>query len=214
MPDLSIADGQQTLITGPSGSGKTSLLNLLSGVTVPDAGELEILDQDMSALAASARDAFRADHIGVIFQMFNLIPYLSVIENVALACTFSQKRRERAQAAGGIEVQARALLQALGLTPEAFASRRVDALSIGQQQRVAAARALIGNPGLVIADEPTSSLDAANRRAFIDLVCGACRDRGATLIVVSHDEALLPYFDNRLDMTEINAADSPAGASA
>ena len=206
--NLSIEDGAQVLVTGPSGSGKTSLLNILSGIAVPDTGEVGILGADMRAMSASARDSFRADHIGVIFQMFNLIPYLSVTENVMLACTFSKMRRDRADKAGGVREQANDLLAALGLAPETFGSRRVDALSIGQQQRVAAARALIGNPGLVIADEPTSALDSANRRVFIDLVSGACRDLGATLIIVSHDEALFPFFDNRFDMAQLNSAAS------
>ncbi|MBO6520118.1 MAG: ATP-binding cassette domain-containing protein [Rhodospirillales bacterium] len=205
IPELEIADGAQVLITGPSGSGKTSLLNILSGITLPNSGNVEILNTDMRTLSAAARDAFRADHIGVIFQMFNLIPYLSVTENVMLACTFSAARRDRAAGAGGITEQAHRLLTSLGLAPDTFGSRRVDALSIGQQQRVAAARALIGNPGLVIADEPTSALDAANRQSFIDLVSNACRDCGATLIVVSHDEALFPFFDHRIDMTSLNA---------
>lgn len=206
IPSLAIDDGAQVLITGPSGSGKTSLLNILSGIAVPGSGRVEISGQDMGALPAPARDAFRAGRIGVVFQMFNLIPYLSVLENVMLAGTFSTQRRERARAAGGLEAQARDLLDALGLTPSAFAGRRVDALSIGQQQRVAAARALVGDPGLIIADEPTSALDAANRDAFIELVSGACRARGATLAVVSHDEALFPLFDTRIDMTALNRA--------
>jgi len=208
--NLAIEDGAQVLITGPSGSGKTSLLNILSGIAVPETGSIDILDADMRAMPASARDSFRADHIGVIFQMFNLIPYLSVIENVMLACTFSKMRRDRSDDAGGVREQANNLLTALGLPPADFGSRRVDALSIGQQQRVAAARALIGNPGLVIADEPTSALDSANRRAFIDLVSSACRNLGATLIVVSHDEALFPFFDNRIDMQQLNSAASAA----
>ncbi|MGJ3259614.1 MAG: ABC transporter ATP-binding protein [Rhodospirillales bacterium] len=213
IPELAIDDGAQVLITGPSGSGKTSLLNILSGIAVPDTGRVEILGRDIGALAAPARDRFRADRIGVVFQMFNLVPYLSVLENVMLAGTFSAPRRDRARAAGGLEAQARGLLDALGLAPGAFAGRRVDALSIGQQQRVAAARALAGDPGLVIADEPTSALDAANRDAFIDLVAGACRARGATLAVVSHDEALFPLFDTRIDMTELNRATAVEAAS-
>lgn len=206
IPELEIAGGAQVLVTGPSGSGKTSLLNILSGITVPDKGSVRILGADMGAMRAPARDAFRAENIGVIFQMFNLIPYLSVTENVLMACTFSARRRQRIGSAADAAAQAHTLLSALGLTPEAFGSRRVDELSIGQQQRVAAARALIGRPGLVIADEPTSALDAANRQSFIDLVSGACRDCGATLIVVSHDEALFPFFDRRIDMTALNAA--------
>lgn len=206
IPELEIADGAQVLVTGPSGSGKTSLLNILSGISVPARGDVRILGADMRAMRASARDAFRAEHIGVIFQMFNLIPYLSVTENVLMACTFATRRRQRIGSAADAVAQAHALLSSLGLPPETFGTRRVDALSIGQQQRVAAARALIGSPGLVIADEPTSALDAANRQSFIDLVSGACRDCGATLIVVSHDEALFPFFDQRIDMTVLNAA--------
>ena len=201
--ELSLNEGEMALITGPSGSGKTSLLNLLSGVTVADSGRLEVLGQDMSVLGASNRDAFRADNIGLIFQIFNLLPYLSVLENIILAGTFSAERQRRS---GDLEAQAHTLLEALDLPPGTFAARKVNTLSIGQQQRVAAARALAGNPRLIIADEPTSALVAANRDRFIDLITNLCRDRGATLVVVSHDQALTPFFDRRINMPDINRA--------
>ncbi len=201
--ELSLNEGELALITGPSGSGKTSLLNLLSGVTVADSGRLEVLGQDMSVLGASKRDSFRADNIGLIFQIFNLLPYLSVLENILLAGTFSAGRQRRT---GDLAAQADMLLDALDLPPGTFAGRKVNTLSIGQQQRVAAARALAGTPRLIIADEPTSALDAANRDRFIDLITNLCRDRGATLVVVSHDEALAPFFDRRINMSDINSA--------
>ncbi len=212
--NLTVNAGTQTLITGPSGSGKTSLLNILSGVTVSNTGSVDILGQEMAALDAQARDKFRADKIGVIFQMFNLLPYLSILENVTLSCMFSSKRRAAAQDEGGVEDQARYLLDALQLSPSEFGERPVDTLSIGQQQRVAAARALIGRPGLVIADEPTSALDARNRETFVNLVSKVCKENNATLIVVSHDEALFKHFEHRIDMETVNAALSGKGTTA
>lgn len=204
--NLTVKAGTQTLITGPSGSGKTSLLNILSGVTVPTTGSVEILGQEMTALNAQARDKFRADRVGVIFQMFNLLPYLSILENVMLSCMFSSERRTAALDEGGAEAQARYFLDALQLSPSEFGGRPVNTLSIGQQQRVAVARALIGNPGLVIADEPTSALDARNREMFLNLISKVCKENNTTLIVVSHDEALFKHFDHRIDMETLNSA--------
>lgn len=210
VPAFEVAAGEQVLLAGPSGSGKTSLLNLLGGVAAPEAGAIRILDTELTALAAPARDAFRADHVGVVFQMFNLVPYLSVMENVQLACMFSAARKARA---GDVAAAAAGLLDGLGLAAENFARRRVSELSIGQQQRVALARALIGDPGLIVADEPTSALDAANRDAFLELLTAACRRTGAALLFISHDAALAGRFDRRLDMTELNRAGGDAGAA-
>ena len=204
---LEVAAGERAFIKGPSGSGKTTLLNLLGGVAVPEAGRILVMDTDISALPGARRDAFRADHIGFIFQMFNLLPYLSLIDNVLLPCRFSPTRRQRALArATSLEAEARRILGHMELDTDALASRPVSRLSMGQQQRVAAARALIGAPELVIADEPTSALDADIRRSFLDLLFREVAEAGAALLFVSHDASLEGAFDRTIALAEINRA--------
>jgi putative ABC transport system ATP-binding protein len=204
---LRIGEGESVFLRGPSGSGKSTLLSLLAGVTVPREGVVRVLGQDIGKLAGAARDRFRADHIGFIFQMFNLIPYLSVIENVCLPCGFSARRSERASGAGtDVKTEAIRLLGHLDMADAAVLRRPVNELSVGQQQRVAAARALIGAPEIVIADEPTSSLDEDRRSAFLDLLFRECGQRRTTLIFVSHDASLGSRFDRVLGFGEINRA--------
>jgi putative ABC transport system ATP-binding protein len=206
IPAFQLAKGESLFLNGPSGSGKTTLLALLGGVQRAGRGTVRLLDQDLSLLSAGARDRFRVDHTGYIFQQFNLLPFLSVRENVALPCRFSRLRTERArQRHGSVEQAARQLLDHLGL-PAALHERRAEALSIGQQQRVAAARALIGQPELVIADEPTSALDADAREAFLHLLFAECRAAGASLLFVSHDQSLAPLFDRSLSLLDLNRA--------
>jgi putative ABC transport system ATP-binding protein len=187
---------------GPSGCGKSSFLGLLAGVLQPQHGRVSLLGQDWATLPLGQRDAFRADHVGVIFQQFNLLPYLSVLDNVTLPCRFSKLRRESCQAAGGPEASAQTWLQRMGL-PEGLWARRADTLSLGQQQRVAAARALIGQPELVLADEPTSALDAALRHDFMDVLMQATRDAGSTLVCVSHDPQQAARFDLNWSLPEL-----------
>lgn len=209
---LSIQPGERVFIEGPSGSGKSTLLGLLAGMTLPQQGELRILGQPLGALSASGRDHFRAQHIGYIFQMFNLIPYLSMLENVLLSCHFSVRRRERAlQNSGSLEAEALRLLEHLDLNDEGLRKRPVVELSVGQQQRVAAARALMGAPELLIADEPTSALDADRRQAFVQLLFDECRETGTTLIFVSHDASLEGLFDRCIRLNDINRAASRGG---
>ena len=167
LEDISIAKGRKVFMKGPSGSGKTTLLNLIAGVMTPESGSVEINGTNLATLSGAKRDRFRANHIGFIFQMFNLIPYLSVLENVTLALKFSRERQQRLKQ--NAEAEARDILNRLGL-PDELIRRKVTELSIGQQQRVAAARAIIGNPPLLIADEPTSALDADTRESFIKLL--------------------------------------------
>jgi putative ABC transport system ATP-binding protein len=181
------------------------LLGLLAGVLSPRQGRVSLLGQDWAALKAGQRDAFRADHVGVMFQQFNLLPYLSVLDNVTLPCRFSKLRRERCQAAGGPETAAQSWLQRMGL-PEALWRRRADTLSVGQQQRVAAARALMGQPELILADEPTSALDAALRQGFMDLLLQAARDAGSALVCVSHDEQQAARFDVQWSLPALQQA--------
>jgi putative ABC transport system ATP-binding protein len=204
---LAIEPGEFLTLLGPSGSGKTTLLGLLGGVQTPNRGSVRLLGQELTQLSAGARDRFRVDHTGYIFQQFNLLPFLSVRENVELPCHVSKLRQQRAtQRHGSVDNAATTLLAHLGLKDPDMLSRRADSLSIGQQQRVAAARALIGQPELVIADEPTSALDADAREAFIRLLFAECRDAGASLLFVSHDQNLAPLFDRNLSLSELNRA--------
>jgi putative ABC transport system ATP-binding protein len=206
---LTVHAGERLFIEGPSGSGKTTLLNLLAGVLTPTGGKLTVLGQNVAALTGAKRDRFRADHIGFVFQSFNLVPYLSLVENVLLACRFSRRRRERVAASGATPTQeARRLLAQLGLDDATFGERGVLRLSAGQQQRVAVARALIGQPDLVICDEPTSALDASARDAFLALLTAEVEAAGATLIFVSHDCSLAGAFDRTFVLSPPIATES------
>jgi putative ABC transport system ATP-binding protein len=196
---------QHLFLKGPSGSGKSTLLSLLGGVATAGQGAVRVLGQDLVTLSATRRDRFRADHVGFLFQLFNLVPYLSVLDNVLLPLRFSARRRERAGERSGPRAEAERLIAHLGLGPELLA-RKATELSVGQQQRVAAARALIGRPELVIADEPTSALDADTRALFIDLLRRECREQGSALVFVSHDAALEPLFDRSVSLPDINRA--------
>jgi len=200
IPRFSVAAGEQVFLHGPSGSGKSTLLNLLAGVLLPRSGELRVLGRALTTLSASARDRFRADHVGLIFQQFNLIPYLSVMDNVLLPCRFSARRRSRA---GDARRAAGRLLGHLDLDAGLW-RRAAMTLSVGQQQRVAAARALIGAPELVIADEPTSALDAERQSAFIELLTAECSATGAALVFVSHDRRLAGRFSRQLALAEVS----------
>jgi len=205
--DLVIQRGEHVFVEGPSGCGKSTLLGLLGGVNVPQAGTLDILGQDLGQLSAKQRDRFRADHVGFVFQMFNLLPYLSVVENVTLACQFSKLRRKRLDDIGDTPLdRAKQILNSLGLAEVAQRRSSVTELSIGQQQRVAVARALIGAPEIIIADEPTSALDEAASARFINLLFSECDEHGTTLILVSHDSRLGQRFDRRIALSSINRA--------
>jgi putative ABC transport system ATP-binding protein len=207
---MTVSRGERVFIEGASGSGKSTLLCLLAGVMTPQQGELHVLGQRVDRLGSVRRDRFRADHIGFIFQLFNLIPYLSVLENVTLPCRFSRVRRVAALNNGSdLEGEATRLLNHLDLEAELLA-RPVTELSVGQQQRVAAARALIGRPEILIADEPTSSLDANRRSAFLELLFKECEAADTTLVFVSHDATLEPFFNRTIRLPDINRARAPA----
>ena len=204
---LEVAAGEHLFVEGPSGSGKSTLLGLLAGVNQPQQGRIQVLGQRFDQLGSAARDRFRADHIGYIFQLFNLIPYLGIVDNVTLPARFSRRRRDRALARSpSLAAEAKRLLGHLDLDQPDLLRQPVSALSIGQQQRVAAARALLGSPELLIADEPTSSLDADRRRAFIELLFAECAEMGSTLIFVSHDANLEGLFVRTLRLLELNRA--------
>lgn len=199
---LDIEAGQTLFLRGPSGSGKSTLLALLAGVRVVDGddGEVRLLGVSWRAMSAAARDRHRADHLGYIFQQFNLLPYLSVIDNVRLPCRFSARRRQRAGSGA-----AERLLERMGMDASLW-HRAAGELSVGQQQRVAAARALIGAPEVVLADEPTSALDEDLRDAFMTLLLERCAEAGSALVFVSHDARLATRFSRRVDLPALNAA--------
>ena len=208
IPRLCLEAGETLFLHGESGSGKSTLLALLAGVLLPQSGRARLLGSDWSALPATRRDRRRADHVGIVFQQFNLLGYLPVLDNVLLPCRFSPRRAERAAARDGDPAAAaRRLLQRMGLAPDLWA-RPASRLSVGQQQRVAAARALIGEPELLIADEPTSALDEARRDEFMALLLEACVGAGSALVFVSHDARLAAAFSRHV---ELGALDRTAG---
>ena len=205
IPYLLIDRGEHVFIKGPSGSGKSTLLNMVAGVLQPQQGEVRVLSHNFSDLNVRQRDQMRCNHIGFVFQQFNLIPYLGIIENVILPCRFSKIRRDKAVArSGSVMNEAKHLLSNLFDDNPPDLNRPVTDLSTGQQQRVAAARALMGQPDLVIADEPTSSLDFEAREAFMTLLFDEVRRANATLIFVSHDPTLQTMFGRKLEMNDIN----------
>jgi putative ABC transport system ATP-binding protein len=204
--EFGLAPGEKVLLLGPSGSGKSTLLSLLAGIVVPDSGRIDILGTDMAKLSGAARDRFRVEHFGIIFQMFNLLPYGSLVDNVVLPLRFSRTRRERALSEGALAETATRLLESLGLDRSVIATSRAASLSVGQQQRVAAARALIGAPQIIVADEPTSALDHNTEGTFLKLLFAQSASAGASVIMVSHDESLARYFDRVVRLDDIAAA--------
>lgn len=200
---LSIARGETVFLHGPSGSGKTTLLGLLAGVLQASSGQVRVLGQNFTAMSSGARDAFRARHLGYVFQMFNLIPYLSVRENILLPIRLEAARKARL-APQSVDEAVATIAGELDIRQ--YLDRPIGELSVGQQQRVAAARALIGQPEVVIADEPTSALDTNRREAFLQLLFASCRKANATLVFVSHDHTLMPMFSRIVELAEINRA--------
>lgn len=198
--ELRLDAGEHLFVRGASGSGKTTLLSLLTGINTPTSGEIRLLGTDLSSLSPSRRDRFRADHLGVVFQQFNLLPYLTALENVTLSCAFSPRKSARAAEAGGVASNARGLLRALNLADELHTSP-VAELSVGQQQRAAVARALIGSPEILLADEPTSALDADNRDRFLELLFQEAEAHDCTLIFVSHDPQLASRFSRFIELS-------------
>ncbi|MCG8378280.1 MAG: ABC transporter ATP-binding protein [Proteobacteria bacterium] len=199
---LDVKQNEKLFLQGPSGSGKTTLLDLLTGIHVPVQGTIKILETDIGSLTTTQRDRFRADHIGLIFQQFNLLPYLNVIDNVILPCFFSNKRKQKVENQGTLHEVASNMLVCLGLDEGLF-HRQASLLSVGQQQRVAVARALIGQPELIIADEPTSALDQETRDVFIKLLLKSVADANSSIVFVSHDKGLAHYFDRQIDINSL-----------
>jgi putative ABC transport system ATP-binding protein len=196
---LTVSYGEKLLLLGASGTGKSTLLSVISGTLLPDQGSVEIAKTEITKLSASARDRFRAEQLGVIFQQFNLLPFGSVADNILLPLRFAPIRRNRVKDA---KSEVARLCAALSL-PVDIGREKASSLSVGQQQRVAVARALIGHPPLIIADEPTSALDINSQDAFLDLLFTQAQTQGTSVVLVSHDERLGPRFDRILHMEEI-----------
>ena len=192
-----VSQGEHVFLSGPSGSGKSTLLNLLCGTLTPTQGDIALLAQPFSALSNRQRDKFRARNIGVVFQQFNLIPYLSVAQNINAAVYFASTNVSKTAS----DAKLRHLLDKLQL-PSHVLHAKADALSIGQQQRVAIARALINDPQLLIVDEPTSALDTDARDSFMSLLKDVAGE--STMIFVSHDKAMESYFDRHCSMSELS----------
>jgi putative ABC transport system ATP-binding protein len=206
IPGLTVERGESLFIQGRSGSGKSTLLNLITGVLPPSRGSITVLGRNLDT--EKNIDQYRVDHFGIIFQQFNLIPYLNVIENIVLPISFSARRKARLEVTHkSVTEEASRLLDSLNLKGEAIQQRNVTELSTGQQQRVAVARALIGSPEIIIADEPTSALDADAKQDFIDLLFQECKATNSALLFVSHDQHLAKNFDQILYMDQFTQSD-------
>lgn len=201
---LEIKESEKVFIYGPSGSGKSTLLNLMAGVLSPSQGEISILDHKLHEMGQSQRDSLRGNHIGFIFQSFNLISYLTIYENILLPLKSSKLRASKLDHT--IDQEIKRLAQHLKL--EEHLHKRVTQLSVGQQQRVAVARALMGSPEVVIADEPTSSLDEDVTDSFMKLLLEEHELRKFALVFVSHDKRLAKYFDREISLVELNGRNS------
>tara|TARA_B100001057_G_scaffold118414_1_gene117070 strand:+ start:3644 stop:4393 length:750 start_codon:yes stop_codon:yes gene_type:complete len=204
VPSLALEAGTTCLLLGPSGTGKSTFLSLLAGVLKPERGRIALAGQDMAQLSGARMDKFRGAHIGFIYQTLNLIPWLSTRENIALGLAFAPQRRARLSA--GIANTITDFMTRLDLDEETLGNQSAGLLSLGQQQRVAAARALVGAPDLVLADEPSSALDAANTEKFFDLLMAGLDRQRQVLLVVSHDARLAPRFDQVIDMSDLTGA--------
>ena len=199
--EFHINRGDRLFLHGPSGSGKTTLLEILAGVLLPQEGEVHAMGLDFMAMSTRERDEFRAEHMGYVFQNFNLLPYLTVQENVELPLQLSPARRARLKSVDS-EMVIRALCGTLGIAD--LLKKNVNEISVGQQQRVAVARALLGKPDILLADEPTSALDADHREKFLRLLFEMADLYGTTVVFVSHDRGIEPLFSRTVSLNQIN----------
>lgn len=207
---FSLEPGERVLLLGASGSGKSTLLSLICGIVPPRSGAIEVDGVNIAALSRRRRDRFRAERIGIVFQQFNLLPYASALDNIILPLRFAPARRARV---ADPRAEALRLAGGLGLESALVEKGRAGALSVGQQQRVAVARALIGSPPLIVADEPTSALDADAQAAFLDLLFERAKAANATLLMVSHDDRLAARFDRAVSLSDIAAVCRGADAA-
>tara|TARA_B100000029_G_C17499073_1_gene932008 strand:+ start:185 stop:907 length:723 start_codon:yes stop_codon:yes gene_type:complete len=199
VPNLKISKGEKVLLLGESGSGKTTLISLICGFLEPRSGDIYLNEKNINNLSARSRDQYRSDNIGIIFQQFNLLPYANVIDNIILPLYFSKVRASKIINQKKTAIDLCKLLR----LPDTITSMQASNLSVGQQQRVAVARALIGNPSLVIADEPTSSLDSDAQNIFLDLMFAQIEKNNSSLLMVSHNTSLSSHFDRVIDINEI-----------
>lgn len=203
IPQFEMTSGEELFLFGASGSGKSTLLEILAGVLVPQSGEVMVLGKNLAKMSSVERDHFRAAHIGYVFQSFNLIPYLSVYENIELPLHLSPERRGRLKGQKPKEVIEH-LARELGI--QQLFQKRVTELSVGQQQRVAVARALLGRPEIILADEPTSALDQDHRERFIKLLFQVCEEMNTSVVFVSHDRTLEKLFSRSVSVSSLNQA--------
>ena len=201
IPSLEVKESEFVFLFGPSGSGKSTLLELIAGVLQSQSGELKVCGRDLTQLSLSGLDHFRAENIGYIFQSFNLIPYLSVLENILLPFLFQKSAVD--------EADLTVLTKSLGL--QNYLNRPVSHLSVGQQQRVAVARALIKKPKIILADEPTSALDYSHRESFLKILFELCRTHKTSVLFVSHDLSIAKLFDRTVSLAELNLVKSTDG---
>jgi ABC-type lipoprotein export system ATPase subunit len=196
IPQFDVASGEQIVLVGKSGCGKTTLLHTIAGITRADAGEIKIDGLDIAGLSEAGVDKVRADRIGYVFQTFNLLPGFSALENVLLGMTFARGRKD--------PQRARQLLDRVGLSHRS--THKPTALSVGEQQRVAVARALANKPSLLLADEPTANIDSRNQQKIVDLIRDTCREEGVSLIIVTHSPEVAGQFERVDKLEEINNA--------
>jgi ABC-type lipoprotein export system ATPase subunit len=209
IPKFELADGEQAALLGTSGSGKTTLLHLIAGILTPDSGKIVFGSGaegsvDITTLTEAQRDIFRGAYIGYIFQTHHLLPGFTALENVLLGMSFTGRAHDAAWA--------KRLLTEVGLSDRL--NYKPAKLSVGQQQRVAVARALAGRPKVVLADEPTGALDAGNAQQVLDLIRKLCREVDASLLLVSHDMEIARQLSRQISLTELNRASAPAVAGA
>jgi putative ABC transport system ATP-binding protein len=199
IPHWQVKSAEKVFLYGRSGEGKSTLLNLISGIENRYTGNIQVLGQDMAKLSQRKKDTFRANNIGIIFQQFNLLPYLSAEQNILLAQRF--KTVNQAQHSDNLA----SICERLELSSQLLKQKVIE-LSVGQQQRVAVARALYGSPALIIADEPTSALDTQTREQFIQLLLDC--SQSSTVIFVSHDMFLSSHFDQQLSLAQLQKKES------
>jgi putative ABC transport system ATP-binding protein len=198
IPEFEVAAGEQVVIVGRSGCGKTTLLHVIAGISRPTSGRVKLDGWDVSLMEEAEVDQFRAERIGYVFQTFNLLPSFTAVENVLLGMTFGRVKPDRDRA--------KHLLQRVGL--EHRLTHKPPMLSVGEQQRVAVARALANRPQLILADEPTANVDMGNQQQVVDLIRGTCKEEGVALILVTHAPEVAEQFERIEYLEKVNRAGS------
>ena len=201
--ELVLEKKKKVILLGESGSGKSTLLNLISGIIDPDSGEIIISGKSITSLSPRKKDFFRTENLGVIFQQFNIIEYLSPITNILLPSYFTSLKNRRTNL---FSKRAISLGKKLGINKDVLFQDKSKDLSVGQQQRIAIIRALINSPKIILADEPTSALDLKNKEKFLSLLFEICEQEEISILMVSHDNIITKYFDEILLLENINLA--------